>query len=304
MRSYYGYDKDIRGQMWMSGTNMISGNGASSMTWQEPSGNKWQRGELVRILEQATRNLNAFEEQTRAGNLTQKEASREQGQALSTLHIALTRSGNAIHPLHLFMQHPTSPRGLWRRLMPLFSVVHAFWRQSLPQRTDTHFFANLFQMIHGGWEASENLSTEQVRTLLAYTATAAEDPRNIITLRPLVETLLMARSAPASGRLIDEFYRQRPWVLDLLGMSTDPNSVPIVSERYRRRARVLVRRRLKTSFALYEKRVLRHNISFNTSLLRDLFSVPQETDLSPLESLQPESAVPPQVLSGRSERNG
>jgi hypothetical protein len=266
LRAMVGWDTN-QGQALMSGTNYFAGNGAATTTWPETAGTQWERDATVKWTQQAREAIEKIEQERLAGNLTDEEATAKKITALSQLQNFFTTAGQTMHASHLFVDHARMRDRLW----PLYSFTRAFVPPSFPLVPNQFLYASIHQILENGHP--EKMTPEQVETLLGYALAEAGNPDKQAVLRPLVQTLAMARDSQTFGPLITSFFEANSWILDVLDI--DMQDIPPPGTRSRRINRARVREAVKVGLGAYEQAVRAHHRQSQASAHFDgLFTAP------------------------------
>ncbi|MDO8528192.1 MAG: hypothetical protein Q7T03_10985 [Deltaproteobacteria bacterium] len=226
LRTLLGWDTNP-GQLAMTGTNFVAGNGTATATWPETGGTRWERDSLSRLT------LNAG----------------SKPEVLAQLDDFFAKVGKVIHPMHPFLGHASLSDRLW----PLRAVTRPIAPPQFPQKPNAHFFASLDQMLHGG--TVERLDAKQVSVLLEYVELHAGNPDSFYTLRPLVQVLAAARDSVLFGKQINTFFDARPGLFDLFNIDSE-EQIPFGRSRLQRRK--YIRDAVAEKFFPFEKRVKAH----------------------------------------------
>lgn len=250
LRAMAGWDTN-EGQALMSGTNYFAGNGAATSTWPETAGTQWDRDATVKWTQKAREEIEGIEQQRLAGTLTDEEAKAKKIEALSQLQNFFTTAGQTMHASHLFVDHARIRDRLW----PLYSFTRAFVPPTFPLVPNQFLYANIHQILEDGHP--EKMSSEQVETLLGYALAEAGNPDKYTVLRPLVQTLAMARDSRTFGPLITSFFEANSWILDVLDIDMQDTAPP--GTRSRRINRARVRSTVKVGLGEFEQAVRAHH---------------------------------------------
>ncbi|MFH1829311.1 MAG: hypothetical protein ABH871_00855 [Pseudomonadota bacterium] len=185
---------------------------------------------------------------------------------LARLHDFFTKTGQVIHPLHILMPHGSTGAPLW----PLISWTRGGFPPKFPHVPNRHLYANLHQLINGG--NAEKLNGDQMQALLEYVGVYAQDPNHHRILRPIAQTLAMARASEQHGERINEFFQNNPWIPELLNVDFNSHTPP--SDRYRRNVRRALRKATKVPFERYQEWTKSHTAQQGgADHLDDMFTV-------------------------------
>ncbi|MBN1282370.1 MAG: hypothetical protein JXA24_01180, partial [Proteobacteria bacterium] len=252
-RTLMGWDT-FAGQLAMSGTNIVHGNGVSTRMWPELSGTTWSRQSVKKEFENATDKRLQIDQRMANKTLSPEDARWERGMVHAQIRTFFQEAAQVMHPAHLFMSH----EALTDRLIPFYSFTMAARPPTFPQLPDRHFLADFYLMLHGG-HPNERLDLEEFITLLDYVKADASDPSAYDTVRPLVQLLALARDNmdPEYRKLIEDFFAENPEVPLMVNVELAEH--PPLHEKYRRIARKKVRGKVRMEFKDYERRVNGHN---------------------------------------------
>lgn len=263
-RTYMGFDKGYASQIAMSLPNMISGNAASTLTWPEPSGTKWERASIRDKLEKAAskirdKNTKIADVKHRLSEdlISSEDADKliaklkeDKAKYLETLFTTFSGSGQRMHPFHLLQPH----NRLRDRLLPAWAIKQVLLPRDYPSSTNIDMYANLQQMMENRYD--ERIDKAEVEVLLDMILHYVTDVNAYKALQPLIMTLAFARNNPDTGEIIQEFFNRHPWTLDLLGIDIELLTPP--AELSRRRNRKYVAKRLTTPPEEFNERVTGH----------------------------------------------
>jgi hypothetical protein len=250
LRATVGWDTNP-GQLIMSSMNLVSGTAMATSTWPEASATAWERRAAIDykigFLASDIENADSLQQ---AGRITAAEAAAQRAEAMATTLDFFANAGQVTHFLHPFMAH----KSLSDRLWPLYAVSRSFKPPTYPRMPNVDFYANLQRMLsHSG---DDELSAEGMEALLKFVEHYAKDPENYELLRPLIKTLALSRNSTRHGGRIEGFFRDNPWITDVLNI--DPEKYRPSDDRTRRIARSKVKRRIRKRFDKYEQRVASH----------------------------------------------
>ncbi|MFA5810967.1 MAG: hypothetical protein WC956_01385 [bacterium] len=248
-RTLLGYDTNA-GQLAMSGVNYVAGNGASTAMWTEPSGTRWERDSILEQTRDTLKALKGIEEAKEAGKIDAKTAHALEAEAWAKMRNFFVMPGQVMHPAHPFMPYARMRDRLW----PFYSFTRSLVPPTFPQVPNGFFYSNLQQMLRGG--NFEKLSKEDVGVILRYAAMDAVNPEMYDVVRPLIQTLAMAKDSPVFGEEIRAFFEQNKWIADVMNVNPEDYRLPEGSTR--RASRKLVRKMVKMSIASYRQRVEGH----------------------------------------------
>jgi hypothetical protein len=193
------------------------------------------------------------------------------------------------------------------RLIPFYAVVMAKNPPTFPQKTNVHFFANLFTMLYSdrtksmkGKEA-ETFSNQDVDILLRFAKIVATDPSAYDIVLPLIQTLALARSSRDAHikEKINEFFEENPHIPIMLGIDLDGRHLRPIDEGYHRVARRKVRWKVRSKNARISEYINGHKRQeVVEKSLKDLFVVPvaqasMELQAPPTESTAVVDSIPP-----------
>ncbi len=170
------------------------------------------------------------------------------------------KAGLRMALLHMFYPHAPGDR-MW----PLFAIRRIWDPPKFPMLPNAHYFASFLQLLLNKQQVS--LTGEQMDEMLKHVATLASHPRNYEVMRPVVQTLYLARSTEsqdnlaedaeegmgAHGRRIRLWFQQNPWIVDLLNI--DRHNLQRPDFAYRRKLRAWTVSKLKLDHDTYLKRV-------------------------------------------------
>ncbi len=199
------------------------------------------------------------------------------------------------------------------RLIPFYAVVMAKNPPTFPQKTNVHFFANLFTMLYydrrkmkKGKEA-ETFSNNDVDILLRFTKIVAADPSAYDIVLPLVQTLALARNSrdPHIKYKINDFFEENPHIPIMLGMDVDGRHLKPLDEGYRRVARRKVRWKVRSKNRRISEYINGHKRQeVVEKSLRDLFVVPVAQASMLLEAPPSESTAVVDSIPPFAQKNG
>ncbi|OQA59259.1 MAG: hypothetical protein BWY40_01208 [bacterium ADurb.Bin270] len=153
-----------------------------------------------------------------------------------------------------------------------------------PLMPQAHYFGALEQLLEGGYVNS--LGKSEMKTMLeavlqfadsafAPAANLDEEAKKAMhqdVLRPVIQTLYMARQNEANGEVISEFFADNSWLMDMLAI--DGKSTPVPDGRYRRQRRSSVRKIVKMDGVRYNQHIREHSARKRAALLGpDAFSL-------------------------------
>jgi len=297
-----GWDS-MSGQSLMSGTNIASGNIISSKMWPEVSGTRWERGFIVDAMRVAAARLAKIDRKESTGRLTRSQAEYARREVLRATIDFFLKAGRVVDPFHIVRPHAS----LADRLIPFYAVVMAKNPPTFPQKTNVHFFANLFTMLYSdrskmmkGKEA-ETFSDKDVDILLRFTKIVAADPSAYDIVLPLVQTLALARTSRDAHikHKINEFFEENPHIPIMLGIDLDGRHLKPLDDAYRRVARRKVRWKVRSKNNRISEYINGHKRQeIVEKSLKDLFVVPVAQasmllDPPPTESTAVVDSIPP-----------
>lgn len=244
VRAHVGWDTNP-GQALMSGINQISGNHISTSTWSEVSGTSWERDAILAALKSSD--------------------------PKAKLHDFFEKSGQRVSLAHLLLPHAPADR-----LFPFYAFLRAWRPPTFPHLPNSYLFANLHQMLHDGHD--DKLGESDLDTLFAYVVNSSADPNHYDVLRPVMQTLALARDSEEYGPQITQFLTTHPELLDLLNIDLQDLTIDDANYRYQRRAAVRKLIKGDLNLARYEGRVKSHASQMQSnkhgqpqSLMGDLF---------------------------------
>ncbi|MBN1283047.1 MAG: hypothetical protein JXA24_04660 [Proteobacteria bacterium] len=262
-RAFYTYNRGIRSGTWdlpsagirsMLGWNSLAGygafigmnlltiNGATTATWPEPSGTRW---DMEQFEARTSKAFAAFQELKAAGKLSRPEMARMFEETKLDQFFRL--AGQRMHGLHPFFGHKSLKDRLWQ----VVSISRAVKPPSFPHIPNEMQYTSIYRLLEEG-----KVSDEQLSILFEYLKFYAPDVQRYGSLRPLVQTLAFARGSSRSGAAIREFFTERPDIPMALGVDLDLHKSPKAPYGLDRRA--YVRERLKEPFKVTEQRMMAH----------------------------------------------
>ncbi len=260
-RTYFGWDLGFFSQIAQAVPNVVAGNPASTLTWPEPSGSKWERTSIQDLFSHSHAELGMIGRELDDGELSEDEAQKAKKAVMEKIHMAVSKAGQAMDPFHLFAPH----QSLADRLLPLYAVRQSVKPTDFPSQTNPYYFASIHRMLKGGNIAQmvnkgsvmlEELKPEHVEILLDYVKSFSKDAGAYRVIRPLVTALALARDNPETGQLISNFFDDNPWIQDLLDIDVAKLEPP--KEISRRRTKYAVMKQVATSRQEYLERVSSH----------------------------------------------
>ncbi|HPW45630.1 MAG TPA: hypothetical protein PKU96_04585 [bacterium] len=251
LRTYIGWDTNI-GYSSFVGINFVFTNPAATMVFPETGGVEWERAAFVEMLKQE-RHSEVIDHWIKAS----------QRMPLS----------------HFFRPHDLSDK-----FFPLTAIRRIVRPPVFPLMPQAHYFGALEQLLEGGYLNS--LGKSEMKTMFeavlqfadsafAPAANLDEEAKKAMhqdVLRPVIQTLYMARQNEANGEVISEFFADNSWLMDMLAI--DGKSTPVPDGRYRRQRRSSVRKIVKMDGVRYNQHIREHSARKRAALLGpDAFSL-------------------------------
>ncbi len=278
LRTMLGWDTNA-GQIALSSTNFLSGNGMATSTWPETGGTQWERDQIIKWTDKAYEDLKAIEERRQKGDLTDLQALALKQEKLAQLHDFFIKAGQVMNPLHILAPHGSVRAPLW----PLISWTRSGFPPSFPHTPNEHLYANLHQLIDGN--SAETLEEHQMKVLLEYISTYGRSPDHHPILKPLVKMLAMDRASQKHGKVIEAFFANNPWIEEFAGIDLDDYEPP--TSKYRRKVRKALRKAVGVKYKEYENRTKSHRRQQQGAQhFADIFTVRSPDPITPAKSVE------------------
>ena len=255
------------GQTAMSTVNGVSGNPYWDTVYPGASGADPEEQSFIRALDKIIAQRAKVRNNYSGRKLTpeeQRQRSKELEGSLDLLKDFLRKSGQTIHPLHVFLPFQSRADRLW----PLYPFTKPILPPEFPQRPNPLLYGSLYEMFaepHGvkseGEELeadAENLSAQQFEIVLEFVQKRIADTGSYHVMRPLVKTLLLARKSPRFGKRIEQFVKDNPHIFIMLNINPDKAELQPIEEPLRRKARLQVRDAVRQPLKVYEGRIRRY----------------------------------------------
>jgi hypothetical protein len=302
-----GWDS-MSGQGLMSGTNITSGNVISSRMWPELSGTRWERESIVSALKNASERLKKIDRKHGMGRLTKSQSEYARREVVRTTIDFFLKAGRVIDPFHVVRPYDS----VADRLIPFYAVVMAKNPPTFPQKTNVHFFANLFTMLYKDrskmkeGKDAETLSDRNLDILLRFAKVVATDPSTYDIVLPLIQTLALARHSKDAhiNHEINNFFEENPHIPIMLGINLDGKTFSALDEDYsriaRRRVRWKVRSRNKrtSEYINGHKRQEIIDKSLHDLFVTEVARINAEAEQPPLKAPAHVATIPPITKNG------
>ncbi len=232
----------VTGASVQKAIDLIMGDGASTTTWNETSNTRWERAALLQALHDLSDEMQRINDELDEGKITTEQAAERTYETMKEMRVKLKISAQSMHPTHLAMDHKRYVDSFW----PLASITRAFRHPKFTHRVNTHFYQDVYQLLldshtdlqdeselkakegdkaSAGAENNQNkrdsrlrISEEEFETLLTLVRVESAKSVSHDRIRPMVETLILARGSERFGSRIEAFLAANPWIVNVLNI--------------------------------------------------------------------------------------